>query len=716
MKRLIAFVLVIGLLCALFPSYIPNAQAANRNYEDGLWNIDHQYRQLRPNLTKGGYWDSTDATNYKKVITTATDSANYFATPRFTKSQLPIGSIIVVEAGWQYRPEGWVKDVQQSSRPDETSQKHIVVTSAWWGSYTYRAFNISRIDGTSLSDLTAADIHEAFRIYLPDEYVAQGYERYFPKLEHCAYWNSTTNKIYTVNSMATATNYFATQRMNRSNLPVGSIIVFEKGWQVQPEAWLANEPQAAQQSFITSNVIHVTEEWWGDYTLRAFNISKTTPSDLTDYTTEDMHCIFRVYIPKKTLSIEGLPDEQTNAKTKIHQLPSMTPLDDDYEKMMSYIIQTRGGKIIVIDGGCPTQDLDGNYLFSYLQRITGSAAPHIDAWFLTHQHADHFGAFLSVATQHGHELTVDAVYHRFPTTEEMQKYMYKFDLATYEKYMSKIVNHTAKLKTAEGKTTPLISVNSRHSGKCNSTFDYDEVHIDILLTVEDVYWGAENISGKYVGTLEDNGKVYNMTVAEMLSYNMNETSLVFRATFNGKSVLFLGDGTTATEIMLKYYHEQNANDSSKYYSLKSDIVQVSHHGVQAMGKEVYTLINPDAALWCTPYKMYASRPGDYLTTYHIRQWFKGSLATTNYISYDGVDVLSYGALRYDNPVSIAADIKPYVFDAAYYANRYPDLKAAYGTDEAKLYNHFINYGIEEGRCASPYFDVKVYMNQNSQNF
>ncbi len=715
MKRFIALILTFALLCAFVPTFTIDAQAASGKYTDGLWNIDDQYRQLRPDLTKGGYWNSTDATNYKKVITSASNSANYFATPRFTKTQLPVGSIIVVEAGWQYRPEGWVSDTQQSSRPDETSVQYIEVTSAWWGSYTYRAFNISRTDGTSLSDLNESDIHEAFRIYLPDEYIAAGYERFYPKLERNAYWSSTNNKIYTVNSSTTANLYYTTQRMQRSNLPVGSIIVFEKGWTVQPEAWLANEPQAASQPNATGNVIYVTEEWWGDYTLRAFNISRTTQKDMTNYTTEDIHSVFRVYVPKKTFSIEGLSDEKTNAQTKIHQLPSQTPLDGDYEKMMSYIIQTREGKIIVIDGGCPTDDLDGDYLFAYLQRITGKAKPHVDAWFFTHLHADHFGAYLSVAANHYKEITVDAVYHRFPTTEEMEKYLYNFDIASYNKYMDKMISHTAKLKTADGKQTPMICVNARHTGKCNSTFDFDEVHIDILLTVEDVYWGADNITEKYTGDLENNAKVYNMTVAEMLRYNMNETSIIFRATVAGKSILFLGDGTTATEVMLKYYHNINASDASRYFNLKSDIVQVSHHGVQSMGSEIYDLINPDAALWCIPYKMYASRPDDYLTTYHVRQWFR-RLATTNYVAFDGVDVLNIGVLRYDNPVSIAADIKPYVFDAEYYANRYPDLKAAYGTDESKLYNHFINYGIEEGRSASPYFDVKVYMNQNSQKF
>lgn len=38
-----------------------------------------------------------------------------------------------------------------------------------------------------------------------------------------------------------------------------------------------------------------------------------------------------------------------------------------------------------------------------------------------------------------------------------------------------------------------------------------------------------------------------------------------------------------------------------------------------------------------------------------------------------------------------------VFDAEFYANTYPDVKAAFGNDEAKLYEHYLKYGKAEGR-------------------
>lgn len=49
-----------------------------------------------------------------------------------------------------------------------------------------------------------------------------------------------------------------------------------------------------------------------------------------------------------------------------------------------------------------------------------------------------------------------------------------------------------------------------------------------------------------------------------------------------------------------------------------------------------------------------------------------------------------------------------VMKEEYYAERYPDLKLAYGSDFAKLEYHYIQYGIGEGRLASPVLDVVKY--------
>ncbi len=49
-----------------------------------------------------------------------------------------------------------------------------------------------------------------------------------------------------------------------------------------------------------------------------------------------------------------------------------------------------------------------------------------------------------------------------------------------------------------------------------------------------------------------------------------------------------------------------------------------------------------------------------------------------------------------------------VFNADVYSGKYTDLKKTFGSDAGKLYNHFSDYGIKEGRQASLVFDVVFY--------
>lgn len=50
------------------------------------------------------------------------------------------------------------------------------------------------------------------------------------------------------------------------------------------------------------------------------------------------------------------------------------------------------------------------------------------------------------------------------------------------------------------------------------------------------------------------------------------------------------------------------------------------------------------------------------------------------------------------------------FDAEYYYNRYPDLQVAFGMDPVALYQHYLAFGIKEGRFGSEEFNCYTYMN------
>lgn len=49
-----------------------------------------------------------------------------------------------------------------------------------------------------------------------------------------------------------------------------------------------------------------------------------------------------------------------------------------------------------------------------------------------------------------------------------------------------------------------------------------------------------------------------------------------------------------------------------------------------------------------------------------------------------------------------------VFDADYYYETYPDVAAVCGSKEAALFNHFVNFGVKEGRSASADFNPQAY--------
>lgn len=111
-----------------------------------------------------GFYNSTvsDTITYDTV-----NGDKFFATQKFTKETLPVGSLLYIASGWQYRPEGWIDGNKNSSRPDNVSTQWIEVTEEWWGNYTERAFNVSTNPTSDISGKTQSEMKEIFKIYIP---------------------------------------------------------------------------------------------------------------------------------------------------------------------------------------------------------------------------------------------------------------------------------------------------------------------------------------------------------------------------------------------------------------------------------------------------------------------------------------------------------------------------------------------------------------------
>lgn len=60
-----------------------------------------------------------------------------------------------------------------------------------------------------------------------------------------------------------------------------------------------------------------------------------------------------------------------------------------------------------------------------------------------------------------------------------------------------------------------------------------------------------------------------------------------------------------------------------------------------------------------------------------------------------------------------ASLTKLTFDVDYYYNTYPDLQEVLGYDYDALYNHYLQYGLREGRFGSAEFNCYYYMNNYS---
>ena len=265
------------------------------------------------------YYNSSDANNYNKLITSASNSINFVVSKRFSKDEIPVGSIIEINEGYQYRPEAWIDDSVQRSRPDNVSMKHIEVDENWWGNYTYRAFNISSTSGGSLM-YKMKDAFDAFSIYVPKDLYKEpvvsvnqndktlfesqsldinNYELYDYDYYNGFYNSSLYDDLYIeYNNQSLSKKFICTEGFNKETLPVGSVLIVDSGYKYRPDAWVGKTTTSPRPTNVTTNFVLVDEAWWSDYTLKGFIISKTDNSVINNIPYE-VASHFRIYIPKK---------------------------------------------------------------------------------------------------------------------------------------------------------------------------------------------------------------------------------------------------------------------------------------------------------------------------------------------------------------------------------------------------------------------------------
>ena len=84
---------------------------------------------------------------------------------------------------------------------------------------------------------------------------------------------------------------------------------------------------------------------------------------------------------------------------------------------------------------------------------------------------------------------------------------------------------------------------------------------------------------------------------------------------------------------------------------------------------------------------------------------------TNYGRSEGRDASYAPQIMDPEHVFWGVDFSP-VYDFNYYVNHNDDLKSIFANDDIAAFNHFLMYGINEGRMASPNFNVWAYASNN----
>ncbi len=128
-----------------------------------------KYTLLEWNYLENTYWNSTSkATTTVPKSSAGTYNQNVCCDKKYTLTEVPVGTIFIVDEGWQYRLEGFVTENAKytGTRPGMITQNFFVLDANFLGDMNYLVWNISSNPKSDISKLYAqAACH--LRIYVP---------------------------------------------------------------------------------------------------------------------------------------------------------------------------------------------------------------------------------------------------------------------------------------------------------------------------------------------------------------------------------------------------------------------------------------------------------------------------------------------------------------------------------------------------------------------
>ncbi len=251
---------------------------------------------------------------------------------------------------------------------------------------------------------------------------------------------------------------------------------------------------------------------------------------------------------------------------------------------MSYIIKTtKTDKLIVVDGGPHRQT-------KYLKRFIKDLGGHVDSWIVTHPHIDHIGALTDILSSI-QCIKIDKIYSSLPERSWVAKYE-PIIISDYDNFINAL--NKSKVLNQEVKVSQKV--------------DIDGVEFEFL----------------------------SVNNPELTMNALNNSCVSFKVTSSSKNVLFLAD--TGEEEGNKILNKIPAA------ILKSEYVQMAHHGQNGVSKEFYKVVSPEYCLWPTPKWLWHNNSGTgynsgIFNTLKVRSWMDELGVKKSYKSFNGLTVI-----------------------------------------------------------------------------
>ena len=258
----------------------------------------------------------------------------------------------------------------------------------------------------------------------------------------------------------------------------------------------------------------------------------------------------KLYVNKLQV-VSAIPEDTYNPETDKVSETIFHVMSQDYSNRgdriwdgngLNYIVTLEDGRFVIFDGGYDGT-ADAENIYNYMKAVNpkGEDAPIvIAAWFISHSHGDHFGALDAFMRKYSAVVTIEYFVANTPTEEQFGE-SNPWIMSSLPRWVK--VANAQLIKPHTGQVITL----------CGTDFE-------ILLTHEEVRGGG------------------------------NDSSTVVRIHENGYTILLSADASTGMcGKMVSLYGD----------ALKSDVLQLNHHGQSGGTTPFYEKVNPSFALWTT---------------------------------------------------------------------------------------------------------------------